>query len=283
MTSDGPTPTTIMTSDGPTPTTIMTSGGPTPTTSMTSGGPTPTTGMTSGGPTPTLATSGGPTSTPVTSDGLIPSQQLCAHSTATTGDQPWMSQQSAELLKCREFVRTTCGCTRASGRPCSTLFTEDHYTNLRAQASFLTHEQLDLVILGSIMATVSRDEYRPTYTRHKPAKRQKMVTTYMHHGHHLCKATYNFLHGVGNHRVKAVKHSYLVNGLSVRTHGNTRKSPHNALSYVQINNIIKFIQNYAEQNAILLPGRIPGFKRDDMKLLPSSDSKKVHNMHTNGK
>ena len=237
-----------MTSGEPTPTPV-TSGEPTPT-PVTSGEPTPTP-VTSGEPTPTPVTSDEPTPTPVTSDETIPSQQLSlpvlsssseTDGSATTQDQPWMIQQSAELSKCREFVRTTCGCRRASGnKPCSTLFMEEHYIDLRAQASFLTHEQLDLVILGSIMATVSRDEFRPTYTRHKPAKRQKIVTTYMHHGHHLCKATYNFLHGVGNHRVKAVKQSYLQNGLSVRTHGNTRKLPHNALSYTQTNNIFKIM------------------------------------------
>ena len=168
-------------------------------------------------PTPTPVTSDESTPTPVTSDEPIRSQQLPspalsssneANSSETTRDQPWMLQQSADLSKCREFVRTTCGCTRASGKPCSILFTEEHYTDLRVQASFLTHEQLDLVILGSIMATDSRDEFRPAYTRHKSAKRQNMVTTYMHHEHHLCKATYNFLHGVGNHRVKAVRVTY---------------------------------------------------------------------------
>ena len=97
----------------------------------------------------------------------------------------------------------------------------------------------------------------------------------MHHGHNLCKTTYNFLHGVGSHRVKAVKQRYLKNGLSPRSHGNAGRSPHNALSYTQINNVEKFIQNYAEQDAILFPGRIPGYKWDDLKLLPSSDSKKV--------
>ena len=51
--------------------------------------------------------------------------------------------------------------------------------------------------------------------------------------------------------------------------------PHNALCFMHITNLVKFIQNYAEQNAILLPGRIPGYKRDDIKLLPSSESKKV--------
>ena len=190
-------------------------------------------------------------------------------------DQPWVLEQTAELSKCKEFAQITCGCTKAEGKPCSALFTEEHYADLRAQASFLTREQLDLVIMGSIMATVNNDEFRPSYTRHKPAKRQKIVTTYMHHGHHLCKATYNFLHGVGNHRVKAIKQSYLSNGLSVRTHGNYKRMPHNALSYRQVANLVKFIQNYAEQHAILLPGRIPAFKRDDLKLLPSSVSKKV--------
>ena len=38
---------------------------------------------------------------------------------------------------------------------------------------------------------------------------------------------------------------------------------------------VTFLQNFAEANAILLPGRIPGYKRDDMQLLPSSMTKKV--------
>jgi len=74
-----------------------------------------------------------------------------------------------------------------------------------------------------------------------------------------------------------VKKSYLTNGLTPRTHGNSNRVPHNVMSYTDISNLVKFVQNYAEQHAILLPGRIPGYKRDDLKLLPSSDSKKVSN------
>ena len=33
--------------------------------------------------------------------------------------------------------------------------------------------------------------------------------------------------------------------------------------------------NYAEQNALLLPGRVPGYSRSDVKLLPSSVSKRL--------
>lgn len=83
----------------------------------------------------------------------------------------WEQQQSDELFKCSEFVRVTCSCNKANGKPCSGLFSEEHYTELRAQASFLTHEQLDLVILGSIMATIRKDDI--SHGRHKPAKRQK--------------------------------------------------------------------------------------------------------------
>ena len=61
-----------------------------------------------------------------------------------------------------------------------------------------------------------------------------------------------------------------------RTHGNTKRLPHNALTLDAILNVLKFITNYEEQNAILLPGRIPQFKRDDIKVLPCSDSKKVN-------
>ena len=36
-----------------------------------------------------------------------------------------------------------------------------------------------------------------------------------------------------------------------------------------VKNVVKFIMNTAEEQALLLPGRIPGFKRVDVKLLPS--------------
>ena len=36
---------------------------------------------------------------------------------------------------------------------------------------------------------------------------------------------------------------------------------------------VTFITNYAEQHALVLPGRVPGFKRSDIRLLPSSETK----------
>ena len=33
----------------------------------------------------------------------------------------WESEQAAEVEKCVKFIETTCGCTLADGKPCSTL------------------------------------------------------------------------------------------------------------------------------------------------------------------
>jgi len=37
--------------------------------------------------------------------------------------------------------------------------------------------------------------------------------------------------------------------------------------------VVQFITSYAEDHALVLPGRVTGFKRDDIKLLPSSHGK----------
>ena len=43
-------------------------------------------------------------------------------------------------------------------------------------------------------------------------------------------------------------------------HGNTKRLPHNHLTDAVITNVTKILKNYAEENAILLPGRIPGHR-----------------------
>ena len=81
--------------------------------------------------------------------------------------------------------------------------------------------------------------------------------------------------GIGKDRLMAVKESYLSDGLTTWVHGNTGKLPHNATSFEGIQDIVQFISNYAEQNALLLPGQTPKYKKDDVEILSSSTSKKV--------
>ena len=53
-------------------------------------------------------------------------------------------------------------------------------------------------------------------------------------------------------------------------HGSKHRQPHNALSFEDTENLVRFLFSYAEQNALLLPGRMSGYKKSDIQLLPSS-------------
>ena len=46
-----------------------------------------------------------------------------------------------------------CGCKLADGKPCSTLFSREYFTDARAQSFLLSREQLDMLLLGSIAST----------------------------------------------------------------------------------------------------------------------------------
>ena len=84
---------------------------------------------------------------------------------------------------------------------------------------------------------------------------------------------FRFLHNIGETRYKNLKKSLHSNGLATRSHCNLKRSPAHALSLSFTEFVVRFVLNYAEQNALLLPGRVPGYSRSDIKPLPSSVSK----------
>ena len=99
---------------------------------------------------------------------------------------------------------------------------------------------------------------------------------FWHRGLKVCRKTFLFLHTISEKRFKNLKTSLLQNGLSPRMHGNTKRLPANTTSFADIQQVVNFITTYAEAHAILLPGQIPGYKRSDLQLLPSTATK--HNV-----
>ena len=64
--------------------------------------------------------------------------------------------------------------------------------------------------------------------------------------------------------------------LTTRLHCPTYNLPYNTTPLSDIQQFVQFVLRYAEENAILLLGCIPGYKCDDIQLLPSSTTK--HNL-----
>jgi len=84
---------------------------------------------------------------------------------------------------------------------------------------------------------------------------------------------YLFLHAVGRERYANLCKHYKLYGLTLRVHGNKGRLPKNTCTFEAISEVSKFISNYAEEHALVLPGRVPGFKHTDVRLLPSHMSK----------
>ena len=56
------------------------------------------------------------------------------------------------------LLEATCGCKKGnSSRPCSAQFTSDHVLSVRASCSELTRSELDMVVMGQLMAGMNDD------------------------------------------------------------------------------------------------------------------------------
>ena len=211
------------------------------------------------------------TSTPSTSNAATVDSTSPTSNAATVDSTGPPSEVETDV---EEFVRRTCGCTKANGKPCITLFSVEHYLEHRLQASLLTRKDLDLVCLGSIMTTVL-DCDSIVDGRYKPAKRRRVSSCHMHHGFIVCKTTYAFLYNIGTkHRFENIKKHYLEHRMDNMVHKNSRQLPTRTLSFAQKSSLVKFIENYAEQNAILLSGRIPGYKVGDLNYYHLAQTKR---------
>ena len=157
-------------------------------------------------------------------------------------DDECLTTQNSDEDVCAEFVRRICGCKKANGMPCRSLFSIEHYITLCAQSALLTRNELDMVIFGSLMSTTLDDNHCVKDGRHKGAKRCKVSSNFMHHGYNVCKATYTFLYGIGvNHWILAIRKHYQEHGLEPQTHQNSKRLPARTLSFDDITRIVNFL------------------------------------------
>ncbi len=100
-------------------------------------------------------------------------------------------------------------------------------------------------------------------------------TTYYVNANPVCRTTFKFLHVISQDKLTALLKWYKDNGLQPRRQKKSGGRVHSSrvLSFQDVQNVVTFLLNYAEVNAIVLPGRIATFKRWDVKVLPSSETR----------
>ena len=103
---------------------------------------------------------------------------------------------------------------------------------------------------------------------------RKNVPKYKIYGYNVCKKSFLYLLNISNTRYRNVASHYNINGLVSRDHGNKGRLPSNAIPFEEKTHITTFIESYARDNALPLPGRVPGHRDETHLVISSSETKK---------
>ena len=193
----------------------------------------------------------------------------------TNGSEVENDMRSIDIIekeKVEHFLEEGCGCTCNDGMACSSRYSYDHISSIRDQCSSCERSQLTNLLFGHVMATV-RTSKTTIKVRRQSTDRQRNTTTFLHEGEKVRHYEW-YKYNKNLFLSHSFQISYIKNGLQPITHGNTFHLPSHAFTTEDLQKITSFLTNYAEEHGILLPGRIPGFKRCDLLLLPTHSTKK---------
>ena len=137
-----------------------------------------------------------------------------------------------------EVQVSPCYCKRNNGQPCHTFFDDVEVSRCRLQYIGKTRKELDLVLLAKIESCVHMSEETVRQKKQSVRERQRLI--YRHKGFEICRNFFLHLHSIGEKKLKTLFKQYK--------------------------------ENFAEANAIILPGRTPYVWKSDCKLLPTECS-----------
>ena len=109
------------------------------------------------------------------------------------------------------FISTGCSCSTN----CSSQFSCEYIREMRSSCLSLTCNELDMAILGQLMASSNTSDTVEVSSGHLQKGRERAHTTYYHCGEKVCHKTYCFLHTVGKKRlIYNLAASFKENGMS---------------------------------------------------------------------
>ena len=162
-------------------------------------------------------------------------------------------------------MRGTCSnCFK--GHPCSGQFSAETVLYNLYNCLELLSSELDLVVLSNIHVFTKTEKISDKRNR-------SPWCSFTYQTIPICKEMFLHLYGIGYSRFRRLREHYQEYRIYPRTHGNTKRVPKNATSKKSLEAVHAFIDNYVEENAIVLPGRFPGFKSEEMRLLSSLETK----------
>ncbi|KAL3045312.1 hypothetical protein OYC64_013556 [Pagothenia borchgrevinki] len=183
----------------------------------------------------------------------------------------YVSEDSAQEIERARDYRCSCKCN--DGVPCYTRYTPEEMVKRRDQMNEMTNGEKHLVLLGKISSNINLSKETACAKRGHQKERKQQRTSYILDGHKICRETFKFLHGISQDKLTGIIKFYKEHGLAPRMRRGGRVVTKRMLSFEDIQRIVRFITNFADVFAMPLPGRIPGFKRTDISVLPTTETK----------
>ncbi|XP_062571245.1 uncharacterized protein LOC134233284 [Saccostrea cucullata] len=167
--------------------------------------------------------------------------QLYACQTNTTESKPEDVSMSDLEQIVREKVNDGCHCQM---KCISNLSFEEIFGHISCMKE-LSNEERDMYLMGKLKCSGTGDDSG------KQIKRQRYH--YNFDDREICKDAFLFIHAIGEKYLKNLVRHMKTNGIRPRIHGNTGKTPHNALKYDDTQYVVSFIQRYAEEHGLPMP------------------------------
>ena len=159
-----------------------------------------------------------------------------------------MDTREGEVID--DFLTKGCGCKWS----CHTKVGREAIEQRWASCAEFSRRDLDMVMLGQLAASEIGGGV------------ERVRSNFHFEGKRVCKAMFVVVHGLGGKRFKNIKKHFSQNGISPRWHGNLGRVPRHAVTLGNARHAVTFLLEYTEVHAILLPGRVPGYKRTDLQV-----------------
>ena len=174
-----------------------------------------------------------------------------------------------EHEKQNKFRNETCGCQEFYfGKPCSTVISFDDVIEFRQYCLELSRDELDLVVKAELYSHRSSGSTTDS-KKHQSKDRVRPSQQFFFRGNRVCRKTFCFLHCIDKQKLQVIGRSLDSDGLKPRVHGLSGKQPYNSMTFDERKYIHTFLNNYASDHALPLPGRLPNHRKANVLLLPS--------------
>uniref|UniRef100_A0A0A9Y6J2 Galactose-1-phosphate uridylyltransferase n=1 Tax=Lygus hesperus TaxID=30085 RepID=A0A0A9Y6J2_LYGHE len=165
----------------------------------------------------------------------------------------------------RERFNKGCDC---QGESCFASLNPESVYRHRLNIAELTKEEHDMYLMGLSMACLGD----PSSTiKHKA--RQRLRSSYLHHGRKVCLSAFLYLENCTLYQLKRIRKHLVTHGVVPRVHGNHGKKPHNVFPLNIYQRATVFLKDFITQYSTNSNAKAP-------VVLPSDMSRKhVHKLY----